>query len=135
MTAVRRVAGQFDVEAAEIVPIRPGRRCSTKLPHYRAWVCDMKVKADPSDVARASPPLWFGHPARALWHLVCGRDGPRLPRADQASCMRERDAPATAGETPALQDSPPSLWGRPKVSTFISHTPVRPAFDGLGGIC
>ena len=32
-------------------------------------------------VARASRPLWCGHPARA----------------------RERDAPATAGEAPALQ--------------------------------
>ncbi len=35
-----------------------------------------------SDVARASRPLWSGHPARDLG--------------------RERDAPATAGETPAL---------------------------------
>jgi arginyl-tRNA synthetase len=35
-----------------------------------------------TDVARASRPLWSGHPARDL--------------------VRERDAPATAGETPAL---------------------------------
>jgi hypothetical protein len=39
----------------------------------------------PLDVAWASRPLGRGHPARAFW--------------------RERDAPATAGETPALRYS------------------------------
>jgi arginyl-tRNA synthetase len=44
-----------------------------------------------SDVARASRPLWSGHPFAAL-------------RAGSARDLaRERDAPATAGETPALQ--------------------------------
>src|SRR5271157_2830644 len=38
-------------------------------------------RGEPVPVARASRPLWRGHPARA----------------------RERDAPATAGETPALR--------------------------------
>jgi len=43
-----------------------------------------------SDVARASRPLWSGHPFAAL-------------RAGSAhDLVRERDAPATAGETPAL---------------------------------
>ena len=43
-----------------------------------------------SDVARASRPLWSGHPSAAL-------------RAGSArDPVRERDAPATAGETPAL---------------------------------
>jgi hypothetical protein len=37
--------------------------------------------------------------------------------------MRERDAPATAGETPALQHSLSSLEGSPKLSTFISPPP------------
>jgi hypothetical protein len=39
----------------------------------------MKIARRWTDVARASRPLWHGHPARA----------------------REPDAPATAGETPA----------------------------------
>jgi hypothetical protein len=40
--------------------------------------------------------------------------------------MRERDAPATAGETPALQHYPASLKEGPKLSTFVSRTPVEP---------
>jgi len=43
----------------------------------------MKITRRWTDVVRASRPLWHGHPARA----------------------RERDAPATAGETPALRFS------------------------------
>ncbi len=48
-------------------------------------------------VARASPPLWRGHPFAAL-------------RAGSArSLWQERDAPATAGETPALHTDDPVL--------------------------
>ncbi len=36
--------------------------------------------------------------------------------------MRERDAPATAGETPPLQHYPPSLEESPRLSTSVSHT-------------
>jgi hypothetical protein len=50
----------------------------------------LKVEADPSDVARASRPLGRGHPARVLIDFT-------------SSLARERDAPATAGETPALR--------------------------------
>ncbi|MGC9996059.1 MAG: hypothetical protein ABSE79_12105 [Terriglobia bacterium] len=47
----------------------------------------MKTTRRWTDVARASRPLWHGHPARA----------------------RERDAPATAGETPAPRFSK-QIW-------------------------
>ena len=47
-------------------------------------------------------------------------------RASKASCVRERDAPATAGETPALQYYPASLEEGPKLSTFASRH-IRPA--------
>jgi len=47
----------------------------------------MKIGRQWTDVVRASRPLWHGHPARA----------------------RERDAPATAGGTPAARFSKQSL--------------------------
>jgi hypothetical protein len=47
----------------------------------------MKITRRWTDVVRASRPLWHGHPARA----------------------RERDAPATAGETPAPRFSK-QIW-------------------------
>src|SRR5208337_665277 len=61
------------------------------------------------DVARASRPLWRGHPfaalragsARALLDLAFSLDLPSSPDV-KATLGRERDAPATAGETPAL---------------------------------
>ena len=72
-------------------------------------VCDVKVKADQMDVARASRPLWRGHPfaalragsARALRDFAFTFDRP-YSHDVKGSLVRERDAPAKAGETPAL---------------------------------
>jgi hypothetical protein len=66
----------------------------------------MKVEAYPSDVARASRPLWRGHPACAFIDFAFSFD---LAFSHYAgtSLVRERDAPATAGETPALRPLSP----------------------------
>ena len=53
------------------------------------------------DVARASRPLCRGHPARALKDFAFTFDRP-FSHDVKSSLARERDAPATAGETPAL---------------------------------
>jgi hypothetical protein len=55
--------------------LQSGRSC----PSADGYPETMKMGRQWTDVARASRPLWHGHPARA----------------------GERDAPATAGETPA----------------------------------
>jgi hypothetical protein len=70
-------------------------------------------------VARASRPLWRGHHARALLRLVLVLDR-SLSQGSRETCrLRERDAPATAGETPALQTLRRSRQERPKPSTFM----------------
>jgi len=51
-----------------------------------------------SDGARASRPLWSGHPSAKF--TLSGANGLRAGSA--RDLVRERDAPATAGETPAL---------------------------------
>ena len=86
---------------------------------------DMKVEAHASDVARVSRPLWRGHPFAAL------RAGSACALIDLAfsfdlaffhdvetSLARERDAPATAGGTPALRPL------SPKDLTFMSRTQI-----------
>ena len=55
-----------------------------------------------SFVARASRPLSRGHPARAC-PIADVASGIVSVRGLAPSCQRERDAPAAAGETPALQ--------------------------------
>jgi hypothetical protein len=62
----------------------------------------MKVKANPLDAAWASRRLWRGHLARAVMDLAFGFDLP-FSNEVKTSTVRERDAPATAGEPPARQ--------------------------------
>jgi hypothetical protein len=63
----------------------------------------MKLKARPLDVTRASRPLWRRHPFAALRAgSACASFDLPFSHDVMTSLVRERDAPATAGETPAL---------------------------------
>jgi len=77
----------------------------------------MKVEAHASDVARASRPLWRGHPACALIDFAFSFDLGFFHDVE-TSLARERDAPATAGGTPALRPL------SPKDLTFMSPTQI-----------
>ena len=66
---------------------------------------DEKVRVNPLDVARASRPLSRGHPARA-WSSSPVSTDLFSKGLVETSWVRERDAPATAGETPALLGVP-----------------------------
>ena len=78
-------------------------------------VRDIKVKSSPPDVARASRPLCRGHPARRrrAFHVLLASSFP-IKRLGFI-LARERDAPATAGGTPALRPMDTAI-------TFMSRT-------------
>src|SRR5208282_3438879 len=81
-------------------------KCKSKLQGLR----DLKVEADPSEVARASRPLCRGHPARVFLYS----DPALAPHSTLwiLCALRERDAPATAGERARVLNA--RGWGRDK---------------------
>ncbi len=104
-------------------------RCGSRT---RARVRDIRVKSSPSDVARASRPLCCGHPARPRWAFHVLRASSFPIKRLGFILARERDAPATAGGTPALRpmDTAFTFMSRTRyqlsvISTFSSHRPAE----------